>query len=85
MVKGIFTDFGIPDINFAMFTEITLSLLAIGVVLLKEVREEFSLFPRLSLKPSGHPVAAHAYIIVMIAVILLFGVLGGDQFIYFQF
>ena len=85
VIKGIFTNFGIPDINFAMFTEITISLIAIGIVLFKEVREEFSLLLRLSLQPSGQPVAFHAYIIVMIAAILLFGVLGGDQFIYFQF
>ena len=83
MMKGIFTDFDIPVIAFAMFTEITLALAAIGILLLKEIREEFSLFPRLSV--SGKPFATYAYVTVMIAAILLFGVLGGDQFIYFQF
>jgi len=35
---------------------------------------------------SLHPVAfTHAYIVVLACTILLLGVLGGDQFIYFQF
>lgn len=83
VMTGIFTDFGIPVISFSMFTEITLALAAIGILLFKEVREEFSLFPGLSL--SGKPYTSYAYVIVMIAAIILFGVLGGDQFIYFQF
>ena len=83
VISGLFTNFGAPVVDFSMFTDITLALVAIAILLFKEVREEFSLFPRLSI--SGKPYATYAYIIVMIAAILLFGVLGGDQFIYFQF
>lgn len=82
-ITGIFTNFGKPVINFAMFTEITLSMFAVGILFLKELCEEFTITPLLSL--SRKPIFTYAYIILMIAAFLLFGVLGGDQFIYFQF
>lgn len=83
VISGIFLHFGKPVVDFSMFTDITLALAAIAVLLYREILEEFSLRPRLSL--SDKPYATPAYIVMMIAVILLFGVLGGDQFIYFQF
>ena len=83
VMTGIVTDFAIPDVDFSMFTNITLAFAVIGIVLFKEIREEFTLLRGISL--SRKPFAMPAYAVVMIAVILLFGVLGGDQFIYFQF
>lgn len=82
VIVGIFTNLGAPDISFAMFTEITLALFAIGILFIKEVVEEFF---KSHVKLQKTPLLTHIYIIVMVAVILLFGVLGGDQFIYFQF
>ena len=83
ILTGIFLRPGLPDITFAMFTEITLALVALLVVGCKECIDEFGLRPRLFVRHSTF--ANHAYIVAIIAYLLLFGVLGGDQFIYFQF
>lgn len=83
VIKGIFTNFGIPNISFSMFTEITLAIFAIGVLCLKDFAEELSWKPMARLKQSSFAVCF--YIITMIAFVMLFGVLDGGQFIYFQF
>lgn len=83
ILAGIFLRPGLPDITFAMFTEITLALVALLVVGCKECIDEFGLRPRLFVRHATF--ANHAYIVAIIAYLLLFGVLGGDQFIYFQF
>lgn len=73
----------LPDLSFAMFTEVTTSMAAIAVLLLREVSDERRWRPRMVRR---HPVAfTQAYIVVLACAILLLGVLGGDQFIYFQF
>lgn len=78
--KGITTDPGIPFIRVA-------DTLAIGMVLAitiaKEVKDEFSL--NLHISDSHSWIVRHLYIVFMTAFIVLFGVLNGDQFIYFQF
>lgn len=83
VIMGLFTRMGIPDISFAMFTEITLAISAIAILFLKEICQEFSWYKRLVLPHFS--LLTHLYIILLISAILLFGVLGGDQFIYFQF
>lgn len=83
IITGIFTHIGIPDISFAMFTEITTALFALGILFCKEMCDEFSWHFHLS--SVSRQVAIYVYMILMMAIILLFGVLGGDQFIYFQF
>lgn len=80
IVKGIFTDFGMP---FRRFADCFAIVLALSVVLLKEIKDEFGLKIRIS--DSSNWVVRHMYIVLMIAYILLLGVLNGDQFIYFQF
>lgn len=78
--KGITTDFGIPFIRVA-------DMLSIGLVLtltvIKEIKDEYKL--RFSISDSPHWIVRHLYIVMMTAFIILFGVLNGDQFIYFQF
>ncbi|MCM1373165.1 MAG: MBOAT family protein [Bacteroides sp.] len=78
--KGITTDPGTPFIRVA-------DTLAIGMVLAiiiaKEVKDEFSL--NLHISDSHSWIVRHLYIVFMTAFIVLFGVLNGDQFIYFQF
>ena len=65
MLAGIFTRPGMPDITFAMFTEITLALVALLVVGCKECIDEFGLRPRLFVRHSTF--ANHAYIVAIIA------------------
>ena len=83
VMTGIFTRISMPDISFAMFTDLTLAFLALGILLLKETADEWGTGIRIA--DSSSWIVRHVYIFVMIAYILLFGVLGGDQFIYFQF
>lgn len=83
VMTGIFTRISMPDISFAMFTDLTLAFLALGILLLKETADEWGTGIRIA--DSSSWVVRHVYIFAMIAYILLFGVLGGDQFIYFQF
>ena len=78
---AIFTRMSVPDLSFAMFTEVFTALVAISVMIGCEIY--------LSRKFRQLPVSRHAVrlsaMVMQAAVILLFGVLGGDQFIYFQF
>ena len=83
IMTGLFCKLGIPDISFAMFTDLCLAAFAIAILLVKELIEEFNW--NLCVAESKYWLVRHSYIVVMIALIILLGVLGGDQFIYFQF
>ena len=83
VVSGIFCKMGLPNVTFAMFTELCLAALAITLLLIKELSDEFCWKSHIC--KSHYWLVQHLYIVGMIAMILLFGVLGGDQFIYFQF
>ena len=83
VVSGIFCKMGLPNVTFAMFTELCLAALAIALLLLKELSDEFCW--KWHISESRYWLVRHSYIVSMIAMILLFGVLDGDQFIYFQF
>jgi hypothetical protein len=74
---------GLPNVTFAMFTELCLAALAIALLLIRELSDEFCW--KWHISESRYWLVRHSYIVSMIAMILLFGVLGGDQFIYFQF
>lgn len=80
VVTGIITNQGIPKLEFANFIAIGMAL---AVLFAKELTEELGW--RINITESRYWIVRHLYISVMIAYILLFGVLGGDQFIYFQF
>lgn len=80
IISGIFTDLQMPYLRLADFGAIFMALLLVG---LKESREEFGW--RFNLSPVTSFVWKHLYMIGMIAYLILFGVLNGDQFIYFQF
>ena len=80
IIKGIFTNLAIPYMRVADFLAIALAL---TVVFTKETIDEYGLKIRISDSPVW--IVRHMYIVAMIAFIILFGVLNGDQFIYFQF
>ena len=80
VISGIFTNWGTPKLEFAHWFAIAI---AFAVLFIKEFIDEFC--PKSSDSFLRRPVVQHLYMIVMICYILLFGVLGGDQFIYFQF
>ena len=53
------------------------------ILLIKEFADEYQWPVRVADSKSW--IVRHVYLVMMIAYIILFGVLGGDQFIYFQF
>lgn len=83
IVSGIFFKLGIPNITFAMFTDLCLVAYALVLLSIKELSDEFCW--KWHMSESRYWLVRHSYIVGMIAMILLFGVLGGDQFLYFQF
>jgi len=80
IITGIFTNLEPPKPEYANFIAIAL---AMAILLTKECSEEFR--RKIRIAESVSWVLRHLYLIMMIAYIILFGVLGGDQFIYFQF
>ena len=84
---AILTRPSLPDLSFAMFTEVFTALAAIAVLMGCELAASW--------KPAGSTAAwpadrrnialQLAAMVAVAAAVLLFGVLGGDQFIYFQF
>ena len=83
IVSGIFCKMGLPNVTFAMFTELCLAAFAMTLLLIRELSDEFCW--KWHISKSHYWLVQHLYIVGMTAMILLFGVLGGDQFIYFQF
>ncbi len=80
VIMGIFTNPGIPKLEFANFIAIGLAMI---ILLTKEFADEYHW--KIRFAESRSWLVRHIYLIFMIAYIVLFGVLGGDQFIYFQF
>lgn len=80
IISGIFTDFGMPFLRLADFVAIAMALF---LVLTKELIDEYKL--NIHISDSRIWVVRHLYIVFIVAYIILFGVLNGDQFIYFQF
>ena len=80
VIIGIFTDFEAPHKEYANFIGISLAMIILAY---KELSDEFNW--QINPAESKSWFVRHMYMILMIAYIILFGVLGGDQFIYFQF
>ena len=80
IIGRMLTNFDVPYIPL---TVLVLSAFAIAVVLTKEIAEERGI--KLFATTRRNAVVRHAMTSVTIAYVILFGVLGGDQFIYFQF
>ncbi len=80
VMVGIFTNFGAPRPEYAIFVCIAIAMI---VLIIKEFADEYKWKIRVADSPSW--LVRHVYLILMICYIILFGVLGGDQFIYFQF
>ena len=80
ILKGIFTNPGMPKPEFANFIAIGLAMV---VLFIKEFSDEYHWKMRFADSRCWY--VRHIYIVLMISYIILFGVFGGDQFIYFQF
>lgn len=80
VIRGIFLDLSIPFIPVADMIGI---ISALGIVFVKELLDEYC--PDFSISDSRFWIVRHLYIVAIITYIILFGVLNGDQFIYFQF
>lgn len=80
IVKGIFMNQGTPYVLIADFLAVAAALI---IVFVKEIIDEYDL--KICISDSPNWIVRHMYIVCMIAFIFLFGVLNGDQFIYFQF
>ena len=80
IIGRMLTNFDVPYIPL---TVLVLSAFAIAVVLTKEIAEERGI--KLFATTRRNAVVRHVVTSVTIAYVILFGVLGGDQFIYFQF
>lgn len=80
IVVGIFTKMGMPAPEYAIFMSIAMAL---SILIFKEMKEEFGWDIHIS--ESKYCLVRHLYLILITAYILLFGVLDGGQFIYFQF
>lgn len=80
ILGGIFTNPGMPYLRLADFLAIAMALF---LVFIKESIDEYKL--NIHISDSHLWIVRHLYIVFMIAYIILFGVLNGDQFIYFQF
>lgn len=80
IATGIFTNPGVPYLDYATFIAVGMAMI---VLLAKEFADEYQWKTRIAESDSW--LVRHVYLVVMISYIILFGVLGGDQFIYFQF
>lgn len=80
MIVGIFTNIGMPAPEYAILMSI---FMALFILLFKELKDEMGW--NIHISESKYWVVRHLYFVVVIAYIILFGVFGGDQFIYFQF
>jgi len=80
IISGIFTNIGRPKLDLA---NVMADGMALSLLFIVEFLQEYGKGRRL-LHPSSW-VVRHLQMAALIAFILLFGVLGSDQFIYFQF
>lgn len=80
IITGIFNNFGTPKPEYDSFLAISIAMV---ILISKEFAEEYKLSVHISDLQIW--IMRHLYLIFMTAYIILFGVLGGDQFIYFQF
>ena len=80
ILKGVFTNMGMPKPELANFFAVALAMI---VLFSKEQADEYQ--RNIHFSESRSWILRHVYIVLMIAYIVLFGVFGGDQFIYFQF
>lgn len=80
IITGIFNNPGTPKPEYANFLAISIAMV---ILFCKEFAEEHQL--PVHIADSRFWIIRHLYLVFMMAYIILFGVLGGDQFIYFQF
>lgn len=80
VIIGIFTNMGMIYLDRTTFVAL---IFVFPILFAKEMGEEYNW--SIHIENSKSWIIRHLYIALMIALIILFGVLGGDQFIYFQF
>ena len=78
VIWGIFTNFGTPFVNTIVFIALAIFL---PILFIKEFVQEHHLFSTITRNSIFRLVS----VVLLICLILLFGVLEGDKFIYFQF
>lgn len=80
IIGKIFTNFG------SLYTDSSVFLiggLSLAILILKEIIDEFKI--NIKFMNSKYPAVRYASVVFLISYILLFGVLGSGEFIYFQF
>lgn len=80
IITGMFSRPAMPYHDLSTFLGVAV---AMSIVVLKELRDEFGL--RLPLRGAVRQVALHVWLALLVACIIGFGVLDSNQFIYFQF
>lgn len=81
IIKGIFCNFDFPFIT--TIPDMILIIIALFIVFIKESIDEFNW--EISISRSPYWLIRHLFIVGIIIYIIMFGVLNGGQFIYFQF
>lgn len=80
IISSIFTNPGKPFIDVGT---LSYGILALIILIFKDTKDEFGW--KLNFMHSKYTFVRYASVVLLIAYILLFGNLGGGQFIYFQF
>jgi alginate O-acetyltransferase complex protein AlgI len=80
VVVKIFTTYGIPFLNK---TELMFGLSCLTILIMKEINDEYGL--KVALLSSKSVAVRYGTYLALIFIILLFGVVDSNQFIYFQF
>lgn len=80
IIGKIFSNTGIPYTDLSVFS---IGGLSLAILIMKDLTDEFKL--KIHLMNSKYPIIRYLSIVFLLSYILLFGVLGSGQFIYFQF
>lgn len=80
IIGGIFINPGVPYLRVA---DLCVIFITLAWIYAKEYKDERVM--KFSLSESSNWIVRHAYLVFLIAFIVVFGVLNGGQFIYFQF
>jgi alginate O-acetyltransferase complex protein AlgI len=80
IVRKILTSYGVPFLNK---TELLYGLTCLGILLIKEIKDEMGW--RVQVLTSENLTIRYTGYVLMIYLIVLFGVVDSNQFIYFQF
>ena len=80
ILAKIFTSIGFPFIDISVFS---MGLLSLSILFIKDLHDEYGW--GVNLLSSQNSLISNTTIVMLITYVVLFGVLDGGQFIYFQF